>query len=950
MSKAVSTEMRIYEDVHCTSENRLEPRSYYIPEGKSEYTLLNGKWRFAYFDRDIDVPEDINKWDTIDVPSCWQLRGYGSPNYTNINYPYPCDPPYVPDDNPCGVYEREFEVKKLWGKIYFVLEGVSSCAFVEVNGRYVGYTQGSHLQAEFDITPFVIQGINVVRVKVLKWCCGSYLEDQDAFRYNGIFRDCYILQRPENHIIDLTVSSENNKYIIVNTGVSADVSLFDADGNLLDEKKASERSVFCIENPVLWNTEKPYLYKIVAERGGELITQWIGIRTIRISERYELLINGTPVKLHGVNHHDTSKYNGWYQTDDEILADLQLMKKLNINCIRTSHYPPTPKFLNMCDELGFYVVLETDIETHGFLRRFSNVDYSFDSESTDWPCSDTEWEHEFVERMKRALILNRNHCSIIMWSTGNESGFGINHTSMINWIRSTQKDSRLIHCEDASRKGETAYTDIFSVMYPDINFLENHVRNESNTQPVFLCEYAHSMGNGPGGVEEYNELFYKYPKLIGGCVWEWADHVAVVDGVQKYGGDFGGELTNDRNFCCDGMVFADRTLKSGSLEVKAAYQPMKTELNDNILEIENRYDFTDFDECEFKYVIEADGKPVFEKSLELSLEPHCHTEIKIEIPALFCKYGAYLDCYLYSRGEVSAHTQHKISVCVPSLYIDCNCSEYKEDSFNIYFYGENFEYTFSKHYGNFVSIKRGGDEYLEAPVRLTSWRAPTDNDTNIKIYWGSYNIWQGENLDKHFTKVYSCEIRDGVILVDGSLSGASRKPYCRYNMKVTVSRSGVICYDLDADIRDNVIWLPRFGFEFTLNGAFKDFSYYGRGASESYSDLKNGSYIGLYESSSKNEYVNYVRPQEHGNHTEVKMLSIGKLKFLSETGFECNVSDYSTEAITKAEHTDELKADGHVHLRIDYRVSAIGSNSCGPELDEKYRVSEKKIHFKFLIK
>ena len=495
--------------------------------------LLNGTWRFAYFDRDIDVPETINEWSTIDVPSCWQLRGYDSPNYTNINYPYPCDPPYVPDDNPCGVYEREFEVKELWGKVYFVLEGVSSCAFVEINSRYIGYTQGSHLQAEFDITPFVIQGINVVRVKVLKWCCGSYLEDQDSFRYNGIFRDCYILQRPENHIVDITVSSESNKYIIVNTGVSADISLFDADGNLLEVKKDSERSVFFVENPVLWNAEKPYLYKVVAERCGEMITQRIGIRTIKISERQELLINGVPVKLHGVNHHDTSKYNGWYQTDDEMLVDLQLMKKLNINCIRTSHYPPVPKFLNMCDELGFYVVLETDIETHGFLRRFSNVDYSFDSESTDWPCSDTEWEYEFVDRMKRALIMNRNHSSIIMWSAGNESGFGINHKSIINWIKRTQNDSRLIHCEDASKKGENECTDVFSIMYPDIQSLEEHVLNEENTQPVFLCEYAHSMGNGPGDVFEYNELFYKYPKLIGGCVGEWADHVVEADGVQR---------------------------------------------------------------------------------------------------------------------------------------------------------------------------------------------------------------------------------------------------------------------------------------------------------------------------------------------------------------------------------------------------------------------------------
>ena len=391
--------MRCYENPQITSENRLPPRSYYIPGGMSEYMLLNGQWDFAYFKRDIDVPERIEKWDQIPVPSCWQLHGYGHPNYTNTNYPYPCDPPYVPDDNPCGVYRRSFSVKK-WGKIYFVLEGVCSCAYLYINDRYVGFTQGSHLQAEFDITDFVEDGENTVMVKVLKWCCGSYLEDQDMFRHNGIFRDVYLLQRPEDHLRDAQIIP-NDESIDVKLDKSARISIYQ-DDTLLTCVEA-ESYTYRVENPILWNAEKPYLYRVELERNGERIELKTGLRKISVSEQYELLINGVPVKLFGVNHHDTSKFRGWCQTEEELRADLQLMKDLNINCIRTSHYPPTPRFMQMCDEMGFYVVCETDLETHGILRRNSNVAYCYDIWEPVWPGTNPEWKREHIERMQRMV-------------------------------------------------------------------------------------------------------------------------------------------------------------------------------------------------------------------------------------------------------------------------------------------------------------------------------------------------------------------------------------------------------------------------------------------------------------------------------------------------------------------------------------------------------------------
>ncbi len=937
--------MRNYENIFKTSENRLPQRAYYIPGGKSEYTLLNGEWNFAYFSRDIDIPESIENWDKIIVPSCWQILGYENPNYTNINYPYPYDPPFVPDENPCGVYKKEFNIEKLWGKVYYVLEGVATCAFVYINGEYVGFTQGSHLQAEFDITPFVKEGKNILSVKVLKWCVGSYLEDQDFFRFNGIFRDTYLLQRPENHVFDAYVEAKDGK-VYVTADAEAKVFLFDMEGKEIGSACGSKTAIE-VENPVFWNAEKPYLYTVKLEKDGEEIEIETGFRTIEISPTYQLLINGTSVKLHGVNHHDTHPENGWCETNEELEKELLLMKELGINCIRTSHYPPTPYFLMLCDRIGFYVVLETDIETHGGVRRKANVAYGFDVESTDWPGSNPDWLGEHLERMERAVKRDRNHASIIMWSTGNESGHGPNHAKMVDYIRGLG-DSRLAHCEDASRKGDIANSDVYSRMYPSLAQIQEFATDDKIDRPVFLCEYAHAMGNGPGDVWYYNEIFDANDKLIGGCVWEWADHVVIVDGVQKYGGDFEGELTHDGNFCCDGMVFSDRSLKAGSFEVKAAYQPMKTELKDNKLTVKNRLDFTNLCEYEFVYAIEVDGKTVSENTLKLSVNPHGTEEITLDIPALSGKYGAFLTCRLLKDGKEAARTQHELEMAKEIAKVSDAAPQFTETDREILISGEGFEYIFSKLYGNFVSLKVDGRENLAEVVRMSSWRAPTDNDRNVRQFWANDNIWQGENLNCHFSKVYSVTLSGNTITVEGSLAGISRMPYFRYTMTVSVNAEGVINYNLKGKKRENVFWLPRFGFEFKMPAENKAFSYFGYGPSESYCDMHKGALMGLYESDADKEYVNYVRPQEHGNHFGVRMLTIGNL--CVEGNFEANVSNYDGLVLEAAEHTDELSSDGFVHLRIDYKVSGVGSNSCGPALEEKFRLSDEDIKFAFTVK
>ena len=934
--------MRIYEDPRKTSENRLPARSWYIPGGVSETIDLNGLWRFKYYPEDQLAEGEITDWDTIPVPSCWQLQGYENPNYTNVNYPYPVDMPYVPDANPCGVYERDFDLQSLWGRVYYVLEGVSSCAFVTVNGRYVGFTQGSRLRAEFDVTDFVRAGRNTLRVYVLKWCCGSYLEDQDAFRYNGIFRDTYLLQRPEGHIWDVEMIPDA-KAIHVKLAGGAHARVLDGD-RLLFETDFEKEFTYAPENPVLWNAEKPHLYTVELARAGETVTLKTGLREVSISDQYELLINGAPVKLRGVNHHDTSKYRGWCQTVEELRRDLELMKSLNINCVRTSHYPPHPAFVSLCDELGLYVVLETDIETHGFTHRRSEPAPGYDHAPGEWPCTNVDWEGEFLSRMERALELHKNAPSVIFWSLGNESDFGDNHRAMLRYLKE-RDPSRLSHYEQASAQGDFEATDVVSWMYPSRERLEAAALDPEIRKPVYLCEYAHAMGNGPGDVWAYNELFDRYPKLCGGCVWEWADHVAVRDGVQRYGGDFPGELTNDANFCCDGMVFADRSLKAGTLEIKAAYQPIETRLEGGTLTVRNRLDFTNLNEYELKIEIERDGEIIGEKTARLDLAPQRWAEL--EIPPLpdSCRYGAHVRCRLIKDGVEWAATEHELPIPRTARTAPAPLA-LTEDRRFVYARGEGFAYTLSKLHGSLVSAVTEGVERLAAPTVLGVFRAPTDNDRNIKYHWA--DAWNGENWNKAFTKIYDCAVEGNAVTFRGSLAGVSRSPSLFFETRWAFFAGGVVEVSSNFHVREGTFFLPRLGFEWTLTGGGV-FSYYGKGPGENYEDMCHGALTGLYESTAQGEYVPYVRPQEHGSHTRVRRLTVNGLTFEAENMEAC-VSEYTAADLYAAAHTDELRKDGFTHLRTDYRVSGLGSNSCGPALDPRYRVDEKEMSFTFTLR
>ena len=944
--------MRKYENPEYISENRLPQRAYYIPNG---CTMLNGNWKFRFFDCDYEESYVEKEWETIDVPSCWQTRGYENPNYANVAYPYPCDPPYVPDKNPMGVYQREFEIEDTSRLTYIVFEGVSSCLELFVNGAYVGYSQGSHLQAEFDITEFVVKGTNTVTAKVRKWCSGSYIEDQDFFRFNGIFRDVYVLSRPRGHVKDVKIVTCDNVIKVKMDGPS-EVSLFDPEGNRIGKEYAFGNVEFEVKDPILWNAEKPVLYELVFKYEDEVFSQKVGFVTYKIGDENEFLVNGTEVKLKGVNHHDTHPENGWTMTEEEIRHDLVLMKKLNINTVRTSHYPPTPKFLEMCDELGLYVILETDLEEHGFLGREKGYGGYDSIDNPIWPCSNPQWKTAFVDRMERAYQRDKNHCSIFSWSTGNESGHGENHLAMIEYIRENDK-TRLVHCEDASRMSEdyaaleyADRADMFSRMYESVEVVEKRATDPSFDHPYFMCEYSHAMGNGPGDVFDYWDLVYKHKKLIGGCIWEWADHTVLVDGVPKYGGDFAGELTHDGNFCCDGMVFYDRSLKAGSLEVKAAYQYMDCTLDGEEIVLLNRYDFTNLSEYVFRCEIKVDGEKVWEKEFSPDVAPKETTRIQIPLPQS-CKLGAFANCYLYDRtGYAVAQKQLELPCPVKAERCLAEPAEVSEDENWIVFKGENFSYGFFKPLGHFSSLVKNGEEQLFAPVRLTSLRAPIDNERKVKADWYWSGPWGAENINRQFDKVYDISLCGNELTVTGSLAGVSRMPYFRYTVKYTVFADGTMNIALDGTIRESCPWLPRLGFEFKVPKSKSAFRYFGMGPYESYCDMNHASMIDMYESDAESEYVNYIVPQEHGNHTKTKVLEMTDgLTFESEN-MDINVSCYSGESLMYAQHQDELAKSDCTNIRIDYKNSGIGSASCGTELIEKYRLSEKNIHFEFCIR
>ncbi|MDY3030637.1 MAG: glycoside hydrolase family 2 TIM barrel-domain containing protein [Clostridia bacterium] len=930
--------MRKYENLKYIHENTLKPRSHYIPYDSLEkalagdkkqsefYTLLNGEWDFRYFARDIDCPKVIDKWDKVTVPSCWQTTGYEKPYYTNVNYPYPVAPPYVPDDNPVGVYRKLISVsrEKASKENYIVFEGVSSCVELFVNGEYIGFSTVSHCTSEFKIK--LNEGENEIIVKVYKWCAGSYLEDQDFFRNNGIFRDVYLLSRNKGHLHDIEMGFDAKGVYCTEKH-----TVYDAEGNKTD-----------LKNPILWNAEKPYLYTVVVESAGEYIPFKIGLRDQAVSEKGELLINGVSVKLKGINHHDTHPFDGYAMSYEFMRDELLKMKELNINAIRTSHYPPQPAFLELCDELGFYVIDEADIETHGIARRICGWVYD---ESPAWPCKNSEWREAFIDRAERLYERDKNHTCVIMWSLGNESNDGENFAVISDFLHRREGEikgiKRLVHYENAySRERiekDPDYLDVVSRMYASPSDIVKYYYETGDKRPFVWCEYCHAMGNGPGDLTDYWKVIDNNPYMIGAFIWEWADHAAPDDkGRLCYGGDFG-EETHDGNFCCDGLVFADRSFKAGSLEAKAVYQPLNTELSGRKLTLYNKYDFTSFSEFDFKWEITADGEAVQGGKLSLDTAPHKSDTIQLDIEIPQNRFGAYLNISMSDKhGREIAFTQHELCDAAVPAQGTQKAKITTDGEFDV-ISGSGFEYRFNTHYGYIESL----NGLLKSPMKLSVWRAPADNDINIAPKW------YDENYDKTHNKVYNIEINDNVITVKGGLSSVSRSDFFAYNAVYTFFADGRIDVALNGIFDNSRTFLPRLGFEFTTGE--KHFKYFGYGPNESYVDMHHGSKMGMYESTAQDEYVDYIKPQEHGNHYNTKYLKLGDFEVISNNSMEINISEYSSKELTRKSHNFELEKDENIHVRIDYKVSGLGSGSCGPELLEQYRMNDKSVYFEFSL-
>jgi beta-galactosidase len=977
--------MKPYENPSLVHENLMAQRAYYIPcatreqaladapEKGGRYELLNGTWQFGFFKNELEVDKnELN--DTIEVPSCWQSLGYDYLQYTNVKYPYPFDPPHVPLDSPVGVYRRQFDAKT-GERTYLVFEGVSSYFEVEVNGVYVGMSKGSHLQSEFDLTNYITNGENTLTVTVRKWCDGSYLEDQDFLRFSGIFRDVYLLRRPLNHLHDFFIHTNMGGGVTVDTSfvgctLPVNMTVLAPDGAPFDTMN--------VGTPLYWNAEQPNLYTLLIECGGEWIAKRFGFCFPSVSEKSELLINGVPVKLKGVNRHDSHPEKGYAVSREDMWQDLMLMKQHNINCIRTSHYPNHPVFLEMCDRLGFYVIDECDLETHGTETVFGYQSPLANAQLSDNPA----WQKAYVDRMVRTVERDKNSPSVIMWSLGNESQFGENHVAMATYTKA-RDPRRLVHYERSAygipnTPPSDSYhpcIEVISRMYPPVPAVIEEGEADFK-RPYFLCEYAHAMGLGPGSLEDYWQAFYKYPRLIGGCVWEWCDHSVKIGDNYFYGGDFG-EFPHDGNFCMDGLVYPDRTPHTALKILKEVLRPVRIEAVDEkngIFAFRNVRDFASTAEFEFEWKVTCGDKILQSGTLRTDIPAHstenvtipytlpqsaeypCYLDIEIKETAdkPWCKSG-----YSYGFEQLALPTE----VARPEKPVAAKpTAEEKKGKLTVTC-GETV-YTLGLASGVPESIVKNGKSILQKPARLTVWRAPIDNDRYTSSSWRSIHL----HHVGLFVRDTHWETDEGkvILTVNGTVAAPSHSPIYAITVTYTVDERGLhtnihatVCreaengHTLYSDYLKKEYQLPRFAFEYTLDKKFEELSYYGKGPEENYIDLHAHTRMALYHSTVTEQYEPYVRPQECGNHTSVTELSLsdGQDRFSvnADTTVEFSALHYSMKQLEEKTHRHLLTEEDSTVLLINYRVGGIGSNSCGPRPLERDWLDDPTIDYGYTI-
>lgn len=976
--------------VHCE-----EPRAYFIPYGCKETALadnrdespyfksLCGVWDFRYFASVNDICDftcaafDRAHMDKLPVPMNWQMalnHSYDVPNYTNVNYPIPVDPPHVPDENPCGLYIRDFTVpRSMIGKeIYLHFEGVDSAFYVWINDTFAAYSQVSHMTSEINVTGLLHAGVNTIKVLVLKWSDGTYLEDQDMWRMSGIFREVYLLSRDKTHIRDIFVKCTLNDDFTT-ADFTAELSLTGtadiawellspcgctmASGTTAVENDGTI-SIPTIENPLLWSDETPNLYTLVLTCNHEVIAIPTGARRIEIKNKV-IYINGKKVKAKGVNRHDSHHLLGHATPMEHMVRDLMIMKQHNVNMIRTSHYPNDPRFPGLCDKYGFYVCDETDLECHG-MHPWNGL-----SDSPDW-------EKAYLDRARRMVERDKNHPSIIFWSLGNESGLGRNHTAMTAWIKS-RDTSRPVHYEGAHsgyNGGEHKFdtTDVESRMYPAPQWCEDYCKDEKMVQPLFLCEYCHAMGNGPGDLAAYWKLIWENDSFFGGCVWEYTDHsVAIGDNKYAdphftYGGDFG-DFPNDGNFCVDGLVYPDRRPHTGFLEVKQLYMPLHVEKTDTVGQyiLENRRFFTCMNDLSLFWWIEVDGSSVRSGRVAgLDIAPREKKTYTLFDAELLDTYKGIVTVNFslrYNENKLWANAGYELGiyqeeycgqnpdmpVCTPApLYT----VEAKECGNTITITCGDSIYTIDKVSGLVKNICDNGEDLITRPIEPTIWRAPIDNERGVRFIWGNHGLDRAV-VKCYGTKLVSCDDNSAVVEADFSLGAAPFDPVLRGKVTYTVTeyRGLTISYDAHWQKELDVSW-PRFGVRLTMPEGAEQMRYFGYGPMESYADKRNAARLGEFGTTVTDNYEPYVFPQENSSHIDCGWARVSTVAghgflFTADKRFMFNASHYSPEQLTNAKHHFELVPEKETTVILDYKQSGIGSNSCGPVLAKEYRFDEK---------
>ena len=995
---------RYYEDPKTLHVGCEEPRAYFIPfesedavsDNRAEsryFKSLCGDWNFKWYPSVHEVCDFTDSafttegMEKLTVPMSWQVeldRGYDVPNYTNVRYPYPVDPPFVPNDNPCGLYVRDFTLPA-WTtgkKIYLNFEGVDSCFYLWVNNTFVAYSQVSHMTSEIDVSAYVRAGKNTLKVLVLKWCDGSYLEDQDMWRVSGIFREVYLLYRDPVHIRDVFVRpSVRDDFtagafdVEIDTTGETDVSmkLLDPAGKVLYEGAA--KAHLDVADAALWSDEDPKLYALYLYAGSEVIRIECGLRRVEVRGRV-VFINGKKVKAKGVNRHDSHPLLGHATPYEHMLRDLMIMKAHNVNMVRTSHYPNDPRFTELCDRLGIYVCDEADIETHGF-STVGNWDQLTDSE---------EWTEAYMDRARRMLERDKNHPSIIMWSVGNESGVGRNHRAMAEYFRD-RDGSRMIHSEDITRRLAANmesedkekqkdvvcdYINVDSRMYPSPRIItERYLKNKNMKYPLFLCEYSHAMGNGPGDLQAYWDMIYANDEFFGGCVWEFIDHSVTITapgGVNKYlhpaytyGGDFG-DTPHDGNFCVDGLVWPDRTPHTGLLELKQVLKPFAVTLaGEGVILVKNLRYFTDLSDLEFFWSVEKDGvsvasgtvsvpaAPQKTRRVTLYTDPGCTCGVRTlnitarqKHPAPWAEAG-----YEVGFTQLMLPSEEKVTPAAPAEPVYA-----VTDERTIVITAGESTYTISRVSGLITSITDNGMDMITEPILPTIWRAPTDNDRNIKLEW----FRQGYDRAQLRCSSVSEPICSGTsvsVSAEFSLGAAYLRPVLHGTVTYTVTAAEGITAAFDIKVREGLPMLPRFGVRFAMPEGSEMMSYFGYGPHESYSDKRLASRLGLFSSSVKENYQPYVRPQENSAHADCRFAQVSSVAghglFFYGDSFSFSASHFTPEQLMETAHAYDLIPQKETTVILDYKQTGIGSNSCGPGLAAEYRFSETEFTWSIRI-